>query len=188
MADRPQTLWTIGHSTHTLEAFIGILRAHNIEAVVDVRTMPGSRRYPHFNRETVSVALEKVGVSYVHIPELGGRRKPRQDLVNVAWRNESFRGYADYMETPQFLRGIDSLQKLAAAKRTAVMCAEAVWWKCHRSMISDWLKAHGVDVLHILSENKVEEHPYTSAARIVGGELSYLEPAEDTTQRELWTT
>lgn len=188
MNERPQTLWTIGHSTHSLEAFIGILRAHSIAALVDVRTMPGSRRYPHFNREVLSGALENVGINYVHLPELGGRRKPRADSPNIAWRNEFFRGYADHMETLEFLHGVNSLQDIAANKPTAIMCAEAVWWKCHRSMVSDWLKVHGVEVLHILSENKVEPHPYTSAARIIGGELSYREPAEDATQRELWTT
>src|SRR3954471_15804370 len=100
---QPQTIWTIGHSTHTLEAFVGILRAHCIDAVADVRAMPGSRRYPHFNRETLSGALEKIGINYAHVPELGGRRKPRKNSPNTAWRNEAFRGYADYMETPGFL-------------------------------------------------------------------------------------
>jgi uncharacterized protein (DUF488 family) len=185
MPERAQTLWTIGHSTHALEAFIGILRAHRIEALADVRLMPGSRRYPHFNRESLSASLQEVAIEYVHLPELGGRRKPRPDSQNTAWRNESFRGYADHMEKPEFLHGIDALQKIAAKKRTAVMCAEAVWWQCHRALISDWLKAHGVEVLHIRTENKVEPHPYTSAAQVIDGQLSYRAPREAATHAEL---
>ena len=185
MDARPQTVWTVGHSTYSLEAFIGIVRAHRIEVIGDVRAMPGSRRYPHFNRETLSVALDRVGITYIHFPMLGGRRQPRPDSLNTVWRNASFRGYADYMETPEFLRGIDGLQEVAARQRTAIMCAEAVWWQCHRALISDWLKAHGVAALHILSENKVEEHPYTSAAQIIEGQLSYRAPREDATHAEL---
>jgi uncharacterized protein (DUF488 family) len=185
MNERPVTLWTIGHSTHSIEAFIGILRAHRIEALADVRVMPGSRRYPHFNRESLSSSLTKAGVEYVHFPSLGGRRKPRTDSINTAWRNESFRGYSDHMETEEFQRAVDDLQKLAARKRSAIMCAEAVWWQCHRALISDWLKAHGVEVLHILSENKVEPHPYTSAAQVIDGRLSYRAPREDATHAEL---
>ena len=185
MPARPQTLWTIGHSTHSIAAFLGILRAHHIEALADVRLMPGSKRYPHFNRETLSASLQKIDIRYAHLPELGGRRKPRPDSPNTAWRNEAFRGYADHMEGPEFLRGIDTLQKLAVEKRAAVMCAEAVWWQCHRALISDWLKVRGVEVLHILSENKVEPHPYTSAAQIIDGQLSYRAPREDATPAEL---
>jgi uncharacterized protein (DUF488 family) len=185
MSERPKTLWTIGHSTHSLEAFAGILRAHRIEALADVRVMPGSRRYPHFNQETLAGALAKVDVEYVHLPNLGGRRKSRPDSLNTAWRNEAFRGYADYMDTEEFRRGIEGLQKLAVEKRAAIMCAEAVWWQCHRALISDWLKVRGVEVLHILSENKVEPHPYTSAAQIIDGQLSYRAPREDATHAEL---
>lgn len=185
MPERPQTVWTIGHSTHSLEAFLGILRAHAMEALADVRLLPGSRRYPHFNREVLDAALQKVAIEYTHLPGLGGRRKPKPNSPNTAWRNASFRGYADHMESQEFLRGLEALQQLAHRKRTAVMCAEAVWWQCHRSLISDWLKAHGVEVLHILSENKVEPHPYTSAAQIIGGQLSYRAPREDATHAEL---
>jgi uncharacterized protein (DUF488 family) len=124
-------------------------------------------------------------MEYVHFAELGGRRKPHPDSPNTAWRNEAFRGYADHMESPEFLRGIDAMQKLSLGKRTAVMCAEAVWWQCHRSLISDWLKVRGMEVLHILSENKVEPHPYTSAAQIIDGRLSYRAPREDATHAEL---
>jgi len=135
---------------------------------------PGSKRYPHFGREALAKSLKDVGVRYEHFPELGGRRKTKPDSKNTAWRNESFRGYADYMETEDFQKGIASLVGLAEKiGPTAIMCAEAVWWRCHRSLISDYLKALGVEVLHILDHNKVEPHPFTSAAKIVNGELSY---------------
>ena len=150
-----------------------ILRAHEVEVLVDVRTYPGSRRYPHFNREALaeSLALEKI--RYQHEPRLGGRRKPRPDSHNSAWRNEQFRGYADHMETEEFKLGVQELLEVAEGKRVAIMCAEAVWWRCHRSLISDYLKAKGHEVIHILDEKKVEEHPFTSAARVINGKLSY---------------
>jgi uncharacterized protein (DUF488 family) len=182
----PERLWTIGHSTHQIEAFIGMLRAHQIEALADVRLLPGSRRHPQFNAESLQVSLREHEIDYVPFPELGGRRRPREDSHNTVWRNAAFRGYADYMETPEFLRGIERLEELASRSQTAVMCAEALWWKCHRALISDFEKARGVDVVHILSENKTETHPYTSAARIIGGELSYRDSSADATQRELW--
>jgi uncharacterized protein (DUF488 family) len=166
-------IWTIGHSTHPEEKFKEILVAHRIEVLVDVRTFPGSRRYPQFNKSALAESLEGVSITYKHEPRLGGRRTPRKDSHNTAWRNASFRGYADYMETNEFETGIKGLLELAEHSRTAVMCAEAVWWKCHRSMIADYLKAGGHTVLHIIDENKTAEHPFTSAARIVDGELSY---------------
>lgn len=181
----PQTAWTIGHSTLTLEALAGILRAHRLEAIADVRLMPGSRRYPHFNREQLEASLRKAGIHYAHLPELGGRRKPQADSPHIAWRNEAFRGYADHMDTEEFRRGIEALMKLAIGQRTAIMCAEAVWWKCHRALIADWLKARGVQVLHVLSENKVEPHPFTSAAQIIDGRLSYRGEREGATHAEL---
>ena len=167
------SLWTIGHSTRSLEDFIGILKSFSIETLIDVRSFPGSRRYPHFNREALRDSLSAATIEYIHLPELGGRRKALSDSLNMAWRNESFRGYADYMETDAFRAGVDRLLTLARARRTAIMCSEAVWWRCHRSMISDYLKAEGVEVIHILAPGKSEAHPYTSAARIVNGELSY---------------
>ena len=185
MSERPTVLWTIGHSTHLNEAFIGILRSHRIEAVADVRRLPGSRRYPHFNRETLEHSLAAVGISYRHFSDLGGRRKPRPDSPNTAWRHESFRGYADYMESHEFRQEIEKLQVFARQKRCALMCAEAVWWQCHRALISDWLKAAGLEVLHILSENKVEPHPFTSAAQIIDGRLSYRATRADATHAEL---
>jgi uncharacterized protein (DUF488 family) len=167
------SIWTVGHSTLTMEQFLGVLSSFQIELLVDVRSFPGSRRYPHFNKENLRVLLGSAGIGYAHMPELGGRRKTRPDSPNVAWRNESFRGYADYMETNAFTEGIDRLLEFARERRTAVMCAEAVWWRCHRSLIADYLKADGVTVIHILSEGKSEEHPYTTAAQIVNGKLSY---------------
>ena len=167
------TLWTIGHSARPITEFLELLSSYRIDALVDVRSFPGSRRYPHFNRENLSASLTTADVEYIHMPELGGRRKAKQDSLNMSWRNESFRGYADYMETAAFREGIDRLIKLAAGQRTAIMCSEAVWWRCHRSLIADYLKALGVTVTHILGEEKSEAHPYTSAAQIVNGKLSY---------------
>jgi uncharacterized protein (DUF488 family) len=166
-------IWTIGHSTRTIGEFISLLEGHGIKLLADVRLLPGSKRYPQFNKETLADSLGKVGIAYEHFPELGGRRKPRSDSPNTAWRNESFRGYADYMETRQFHDGAKRLLDRADAGPTAIMCAEAVWWRCHRSLISDYLKAANIEVMHILDANKVEPHPYTSAARIVNGKLSY---------------
>lgn len=170
------TIWTIGHSTRTLEEFLDLLNTQHIELLADVRSHPGSRKFPHFNQDALAQSLEDAGLAYLHFPELGGRRRARPDSPNSAWRNASFRGYADYMQTPPFRDGINSLLENASAKRTAIMCSEAVWWRCHRSMISDDLKAQGVRVVHILSPTKVQEHPYTSAASIVEGRLSYAAP------------
>jgi uncharacterized protein (DUF488 family) len=142
--------------------------------LVDVRAWPGSKRYPQFNKDALAESLNAHGIRYEHFRELGGKRKSKPDSRNTAWRNTSFRGYADYMETEQFQKGIERLLEVAAeAGPIAIMCAEAVWWRCHRSLVADYLKARGVKVLHILGANKVEPHPYTSAARIVNGELSY---------------
>ena len=167
------SIWTIGHSTRTIDEFVGLLRSFHIETLVDVRTYPGSRRYPHFNKPDLAASLTKAGVEYQHFPELGGRRRAKPDSINMAWRNEMFRGYADYMESEEFVNGIERLGALAQARPTAIMCAEAVWWRCHRSLIADYLKAKGMTVIHIMSEEKAEEHPFTGAARIVNGELSY---------------
>jgi uncharacterized protein (DUF488 family) len=169
----PFSIWTIGHSTRSAEEFVEIIREHQIEAIVDVRSFPGSRRYPHFNKEQLSETLPAAGIEYVHMPELGGRRKSRPESKNIAWQNEGFRGYADYMETADFQKGIEKLLEVSRHRRSAVMCAEAVWWRCHRSLIADYLKARGVEVIHILSAGKAQPHPYTSVARIVDGRLSY---------------
>jgi uncharacterized protein (DUF488 family) len=187
-------IWTIGHSTRAIDDFISLLKENEINLLADVRAWPGSKRYPHFNKEALAESLTAHGIRYEHFPELGGKRKSKPDSRNTAWRNASFRGYADYMETEQFQKGVERLLAFAGSDpesirgrnerdggeavipcAIAIMCAEAVWWRCHRSLIADYLKARGVEVLHILGANKVEPHPYTSAARIVNGELSYAE-------------
>lgn len=166
-------IWTIGHSTRSIEDFMERLNSFQIKMLADVRSFPGSRRYPQFNKEQLSASLLEAGVEYLHFPELGGRRRARPDSHNMAWRNEAFRGYADYMEQENFLRGIDRLLDCARAQRTAIMCAESVWWRCHRSLIADYLKAKEIAVTHIISAGKSQPHPFTSAAQIVNGELSY---------------
>ncbi|MEY2545099.1 MAG: hypothetical protein QOG48_216 [Verrucomicrobiota bacterium] len=173
-----EQIWTIGHSTRKIDIFISLLRENGIKLVADVRMFPGSKRYPQFNRETLARSLTDGGIRYEHFPELGGRRKAKPDSQNTAWQNEMFRGYADYMETDEFANGVNRLVDLACEiGPTAIMCAEAVWWRCHRALISDYLKARGIDVIHIVDLAKTQPHPFTSAARIVNGELSYR--AED---------
>ena len=169
----PATLWTIGHSTRPLEDFANLLTAHEITALADVRRFPGSRRHPQFNSETLAAALRTLGIGYDAHPDLGGRRTPRPDSTNTAWRNASFRGYADYMETPEFRAAIDRLLAVARVQRTAVMCAEAVWWRCHRALISDYLMAAGHRVFHIGERGAPTLHPYTAASRLIDGRLSY---------------
>ena len=167
-------IWTIGHSTRTTEKFLELITSFKIQLVADVRSFPGSRRYPHFNREALELFLKKNGIKYIHLPELGGRRKPKPDSVNEGWRNAGFRGFADYMQTEAFKNAIEKLELLAGKERTAFMCAEAPWWKCHRSLISDYLKSNAWTVLHIMDVGKDQEHPYTAPAKISGGKLSYL--------------
>ena len=167
-------IWTIGHSTREIDEFISLLHENQIKLLVDVRADPASKRYPHFNKDSLVKSLNVHAIRYEHFPELGGKRKPNPDSHNTAWRNASFRAYADHMETEQFQKGVARLLEVAAeAGPTAIMCAEAVWWRCHRSLVADYLKARGVEVLHILAANKVELHPFTPAARIVDGKLSY---------------
>jgi uncharacterized protein (DUF488 family) len=167
-------IWTVGHSTRKIDHFISLLEENGIKLVVDVRSLPGSRRYPQFNREALADSLRQHGIRYEHFPELGGRRKPRPDSHNMAWRSASFRGYADYMETEEFHKGVERLLNVAnKVGRTVIMCAEAVWWRCHRALISDYLKVRSVEVTHIVDAKKVESHPFTSAAQIVDDELSY---------------
>lgn len=174
ISEQVPKIWTVGHSTRAIDDFMSLLDENAIRVIADVRMFPGSRRHPQFGREALAKSLEDSGIRYEHFPELGGRRKASPDSKNTAWRNESFRGYADYMETEEFRKGTDRLAEIAhSSGSTAVMCAEAVWWRCHRSLISDYLKARGVEVLHILDHSKVEPHPFTSAAKIVNGELSY---------------
>jgi uncharacterized protein (DUF488 family) len=173
MEELQKTVWTIGHSTRTLEAFIALLNSFDIDLLVDIRTFPGSRRYPHFNKESLSVSLRGAGIAYQHVVALGGRRKPLENSVNTAWRHASFRGYADYMQTQDFKNAVEMLEGLASNHRLAYMCSEALWWKCHRSMVSDYLKVNGWKVLHIMDEGKSTEHPFTSPAKSVQGKLFY---------------
>jgi uncharacterized protein (DUF488 family) len=167
------TVWTIGHSTRSLEEFLELLSANRIEAVADVRRYPGSRRWPHFAREPLGIALENRGLLYMWLPELGGRRTPSPDSRNTAWRSAAFRGYADYMATEAFADGLGRLVNLAPGLRTAVMCAELLWWRCHRALIADVLRWLEFEVIHILGPGSTAPHPYTPAARIVRGRLSY---------------
>jgi uncharacterized protein (DUF488 family) len=166
-------LWTVGHSTRSLDDFLALLVAHDIEVVADVRRYPGSRRWPHFAREPLAEGLTDRGLAYEAFPELGGRRPPRADSPNTAWRSAAFRGYADYMVTEEFAEGLARLADLGCGLRTAIMCAEAVWWRCHRALIADGLRWAGFEVYHIMGPTSSILHPYTSAARITEGFLSY---------------
>ncbi len=168
-----KNIWTIGHSTHTLTEFMVMLKSFQIELVVDIRSFPGSRRYPHFNKEALEVSLPENEIEYIHLRELGGRRKTTVDSHNTGWQVDAFRGYADYMETDKFKKAIKELECLADKKRVALMCAEAVWWRCHRSLVSDYLKHQGWTVIHIMGIEKGEEHPYTSPTRIIEDKLVY---------------
>jgi uncharacterized protein (DUF488 family) len=170
-----KTLWTIGHSTHPIEEFIAILHTYHIEMLIDVRSLPGSNKFPQFNKENLEISLPKAGISYKHLLILGGRRKVSKTSKNTAWHNASFRGYADYMETDDFKEGIEELKELAEHKKVVIMCAEVLWWRCHRSMIADELKSEGWSVIHIMSATKSEEHRYTAPAKIVNGKLTYEE-------------
>jgi uncharacterized protein (DUF488 family) len=178
---------TIGHSNRSWLVFLELLQAHRVCHVVDVRTVPRSRHNPQFNRETLSVALGAEAIGYTHLPGLGGLRHPRQGSANTGWRNDSFRGYADYMQTQEFARNLEELRSLEARVQrdqgsnaaTAIMCAEAVPWRCHRSLIADALVVRGVSVLHIMNAHTAEPHKLTSFARIEGTQITYPEPALD---------
>lgn len=166
-------IYTIGHSTHSLDIFIQMLVSFDIQIVADIRSLPGSHKFPQFNKENLAIYLEKNNIQYIHMEALGGRRKVSRNSKNTRWHHPSFRGYADYMETEAFKDGIIELEKSALKASTAYMCAETVWWRCHRSMISDYLKARGWKVMHIMSVSKAEEHCYTSPARIVDNHVLY---------------
>ena len=168
------TLYTIGHSTRALDEFITILRVHSIKTLVDIRSFPMSRRLPHFNRDALEKSLQEAGIRYIWLKELGGRRKKiRDDSPNVALRNDSFRNYADYMLTEEFQRGVDELINLAGQSRTAYMCAERVYFHCHRMLVSDWLVAHGHEVLHIDGTGPVKTHRLMAEARVMDGQVLY---------------
>lgn len=166
-------VWTIGHSTREAEAFGDLLAENRIGNLVDVRSYPSSRRLPHFNQQPLAAFLQSLKINYMHLPTLGGRRRVNPDSKNVAWKNASFRAYADYMETEAFRAGVAELLEVAESERTAIMCAEALWWRCHRSLIADYLKSTGIEVIHILGPGKNESHRFTAAASFVDGVLSY---------------
>jgi uncharacterized protein (DUF488 family) len=167
------TIYTIGHSTRSIEQLIAMLKAHGVAAVADVRTILKSRRYPHFNDDVLMRSLPAAGIEYHPFKQIGGRRRPRKDSINIGWRNESFRGYADFMQTVAFERGLEELMLLAREKPTATMCAEAVPWRCHRSLISDALLVRGWTVQDIMSETKADEHKLTKFARVDGTQILY---------------
>jgi uncharacterized protein (DUF488 family) len=169
-------LWTIGHSTRPIDEFIKLLSAHGIESLVDVRTVPRSRHNPQFNTEALARSLASAGTSYRHAPNLGGLRKPKKDSLNQGWRNASFRGYADYMQTSEFHRAVEKLKASSANQNTAIMCAEAVPWRCHRSLIADALVSQGWEVRHIMSDTKADLHRLTSFATCENGLLQYPDP------------
>ena len=164
---------TVGHSTRALEAFIQLLQAHGVKRVLDVRTVPRSRRNPQFNRELLPNSLGQAKIGYTHLKELGGLRHPLPDSLNTGWRNSSFRGFADYMQTPVFAAGLAKLMKFASRAQVALMCAEAVPWRCHRSLIADALVVQGVRVEHILSATRRKEHSLTPFARVEGTRITY---------------
>ncbi len=169
------TVWTMGHSTRTIDEFIDVLAAHRIAMLVDVRRFPTSQRYPHFDSPRVERSLAKAEINYLCFRELGGFRQPRSDSANTAWRSKGFRGYADYMETNAFEDAIEQVLQVARDRPTAVMCAERLWWRCHRALIADYLKARSIHVIHIEDAEKTVIHPFTNAARIIDGKLSYRE-------------
>lgn len=169
----PPAVWTIGHSSRSIDEFLDLLSPLSIELIADVRRYPGSRAYPHFNPKPLAEALAGAGIGYEAYLDLGGRRSARADSPHTIWRHPAFRGYADYMDTPEFAGALERLIRAAGEAPTAIMCSEAVWWRCHRSMIADALKVRGTSVVHIMGAGKTVEHPYTAPARIVNGRLHY---------------
>lgn len=169
-------LWTVGHSTRSFDELCAILaspEAGPVEVLADIRTVPRSRRHPQFGLEALAEELPRRGMEYVHLKGLGGFRRPRADSPNGAWRNESFRGYADYLQTPEFEVALDELLAIAGRARTAVMCSEAVPWRCHRSLLADALTVRGVEVTHLLSATKAQAHTLTSFAVVEGERVTY---------------
>jgi uncharacterized protein (DUF488 family) len=169
----PRRIWTVGHSVRPLDEFLGLLAGSEIHQIADVRSFPGSRKFPQYGREALEEQLKTHGIEYRWLPALGGRRKPRADSPNTAWRNASFRGYADYMSSPEFAAALEELVGISGNARTAIMCSEAVWWRCHRSMIADALRARGIEVVHVLDAKHTVAHPMTAPARIAAGVLTY---------------
>ncbi|HTH79369.1 MAG TPA: DUF488 domain-containing protein [Ramlibacter sp.] len=175
----PVEFWTIGHSNRTAAGFESVLRAHGIEVIADVRRHPGSRTNPQFGSAQLADSLAAAGIGYVWLPRLGGRRRGESGPNQAGWRNPSFRAYAAYTLSDEFAQGLDELLCIGAGARTAIMCSELLWWRCHRALISDVLRFIGAKVIHLVGEGAGTPHPYTSPARIVDGELRY--PAQVTT-------
>ena len=168
-----RTIYSIGHGARPLDEFLETLRTAAIETLVDIRTAPGSRKHPHFGKDPLAKALEASGIAYLHLKELGGFRKPAADSPNTALRNDAFRGYADYTSTPEFARGYEKLTKLASISRTAYMCAETLWWRCHRRILSDRLALDGWQVLHLMRPGVTQPHRPTPEAHLADGQLIY---------------
>jgi uncharacterized protein (DUF488 family) len=179
MTSSPLTLWTIGHSTRPIDEFIALLKAHRIENLVDVRTVPRSRHNPQFNSDVLARSLAGIGVSYQHTARLGGLRKPKKDSLNQGWRNESFRGYADYMRSGEFWEALEKLMADCRSRPTAMMCAEAMPWRCHRSLIADALVSRCCEVRHIMTDIKADRHRMTSFARVEREYITYPKPSEE---------
>jgi uncharacterized protein (DUF488 family) len=167
------TIFTIGHSTRPLDEFIELLKAHGVQRVIDIRTVPRSRHNPQFNRESLGPSLRKAGIAYVHLKKLGGLRRAKAGSKNIGWHNASFRGFADYMQTPEFQEGLERALKLSATKSSALMCAEAVPWRCHRSLVADALLVRGVPVEDIMSASRAQTHKLTPFARVRGKQITY---------------
>jgi uncharacterized protein (DUF488 family) len=170
---RPTMVFTIGHSTRSIETFIDMLKAHGVKRLVDVRTIPRSRHNPQFNRDALPVTLLQAGIGYTHMEELGGLRHARKDSLNTGWHNASFRGFADYMQTPEFEAGLKALIQTAKRQQVAIMCAEAVPWRCHRSLIGDALEVRGIAVEDIMSATRTQAHELTSFATVEGSHVTY---------------
>lgn len=186
MAKEPElTIYTIGHSTRTLPEFTELLNVYNVKLLVDVRTVPRSRHNPQFNKETLPATLKSYGVKYIHMPEIGGLRHPKRDSINLAWKNMGFRGYADYMQTKEFTDNLLKIIALARENCLALMCAEALPWRCHRSLISDALVVRHVKVLHIISKNSTITHELTEFANVEGNQITYPLFTKETPQRTL---
>jgi len=186
LAKEPElTILTIGHSTRTLEEFVDLLEAYGVTLVLDVRSFPRSRHNPQFNKETLPSSLKKYGIKYIHMPDIGGLRRPKHDSENLAWRNNSFRGYADYMQTKEFTENLLKIIALARENRLALMCAEALPWRCHRSLISDALVVRHVKVGHIISATSLINHQLNEMAHVEGTKITYPLFTKETPQRTL---
>ncbi len=179
------TVFTIGHSTRTLDEFIGLLKTYAVSLVVDVRTVPRSRHNPQFNKETLPASLKPSGIKYIHMPEIGGLRRPKHDSINLAWKNTGFRGYADYMQTKEFTDNLLKIMALARENCLALMCAEALPWRCHRSLISDALVVRHIKVQHIITATSLINHDLSELAQVEGTKITYPLYTKETPQRTL---